>query len=141
MALVMASSAELASFRAPRYFSHLVRNHREAAAGGTGAGRFDGGVERQEVGLLADLGNRADARSWARVRPPAAGFFDAGANAHHPFDGAANRRQRRTQPAQAGGIFNGFARSWSGWFLDLAEASREVRVRVAARQTLQADPA
>jgi len=36
---------------------HFVRHHRKATPGFTGAGRFNGGVERQQVGLLSD---RAD---------------------------------------------------------------------------------
>ena len=34
--------------------AHLVGDHREAAAGLAGAGRFDGGVQRQQVGLVGD---------------------------------------------------------------------------------------
>ncbi len=34
----------------------LLRHHGEAAAGVAGARRLDGGVERQQVGLLGDRG-------------------------------------------------------------------------------------
>ena len=33
---------------------HLRRHHGEAAAGFTGARRLDGGVEREQIGLLGD---------------------------------------------------------------------------------------
>ena len=33
---------------------HLGRDHRKAAAGIAGARRLDGGVERQQIGLLGD---------------------------------------------------------------------------------------
>ena len=39
---------------AARKVAHLIRNHGKTASGFTGAGGFDGGVERQEVGLLGD---------------------------------------------------------------------------------------
>jgi hypothetical protein len=36
----------------------LSGDHRKTLAGFTGARRLDGGVERQQVGLVGDLGNR-----------------------------------------------------------------------------------
>ncbi len=39
---------------APGEVAHFVGDHREAAAGVAGAGRLDGRVERQQVGLLGD---------------------------------------------------------------------------------------
>ena len=39
---------------------HLARHHREAAAGIAGARRLDGGVERQQIGLLGDVGDELD---------------------------------------------------------------------------------
>ena len=38
---------------------HLGSDHREAAAGFTGARRLDGGVQRQQVGLRGDRGGSA----------------------------------------------------------------------------------
>ena len=35
-------------------------DHMEGRSGGTGAGRFDAGVQRQEVGLLVDLADLTD---------------------------------------------------------------------------------
>ena len=40
--------------------AHLGRDHREAAALLAGARRFDGGVQRQQVGLEGDLVDDAD---------------------------------------------------------------------------------
>ena len=38
----------------------LVGDHREAAAGGAGAGGLDLGIERQQIGLLGDRGDHVD---------------------------------------------------------------------------------
>ena len=38
----------------------LAGHHREAAAGFAGARRLDGGVERQQIGLLGDVGDQLD---------------------------------------------------------------------------------
>ena len=46
----------------------LARHHRKAAAGFAGARRFDGGVERQEIGLLGDVGDELDHVADARRR-------------------------------------------------------------------------
>ena len=39
---------------------HLGSDHREAAAGLAGARRLDGGIEREQVGLLRDGGDQLD---------------------------------------------------------------------------------
>jgi hypothetical protein len=43
--------------RAHRQLAHLLRHHGEAAAGRTGARRFDGRVQRQQIGLRGDAGH------------------------------------------------------------------------------------
>ena len=43
-----------------RQFLHFVGDHREALARFAGAGRFDGGVQRQQIGLLRDRGDDLD---------------------------------------------------------------------------------
>ena len=40
--------------------AHLRCHHREAAAGVAGAGRLDGGIERQQIGLPRDLVDHPD---------------------------------------------------------------------------------
>ena len=39
---------------------HLAGHHGKAAAGFAGARRLDGGIERQQIGLLGDVGDQAD---------------------------------------------------------------------------------
>ena len=40
--------------------ANFLRDDGEAATGTTGAGRFDGGVEREQVGLCSDFRDDAD---------------------------------------------------------------------------------
>ncbi len=40
--------------------AHLVGDHGKAAPGVAGAGRFDRGIERQQVGLVGDAGDDPD---------------------------------------------------------------------------------
>ena len=56
--LVRIRSAEVA--RRGRELPDLPGDHVEGRPGRTGAGRFDAGVQRQEVGLLVDLADLAD---------------------------------------------------------------------------------
>ena len=51
----------------------LLRDHGKAAAGIAGARRLDGGVERQQIGLLGDRGDQLD-----HVADPRAGFRQFG---------------------------------------------------------------
>ena len=41
---------------------HFLGDDREAAAGIAGAGRLDGGVEREQVGLAGDVADQAEDR-------------------------------------------------------------------------------
>src|SRR5690606_25164205 len=71
---------------------YFVRYHREAAAGVTGHRRLDGGVEREDVGLVGDVVDERDdvadfLRRFAETLDPLRRFLDLLANVIHALDG------------------------------------------------------
>jgi hypothetical protein len=75
---------------------HFLGHHREAAAGFTGAGGLDGGVQRQHVGLFGNVGNQlgdfADLlRGLAQALDALGGFLDLVADGVHAADGVLHR--------------------------------------------------
>ncbi|MEY9105085.1 hypothetical protein ABH999_001281 [Bradyrhizobium yuanmingense] len=87
--------------RGLREVLHLACDHREAAAGSAGARRFDGGVQREQIGLLGDrldragdlrhLRQRRADRGQARLDPLHRGD-ELGDVADRDVDGAARLR-------------------------------------------------
>ena len=70
--------------------AHLVGHHGKAPAGFAGAGGLDGGVQRQEIGLVGDVGNGARhvanlADGLIQPLDGVVGVFDG---AHHGLGGA-----------------------------------------------------
>ena len=102
----------------------LVRDDREALAHLARAGRLDGGVEREQVGLLGDVVDRLDDRAdllalGTELGDLDRGLVDRGLDAGHARDGSGHgggpvgRRRRRSR--RRGADLLGGARSQRRW--------------------------